>query len=333
MDLMRGRQALPVPYPETVVTVGFFDGVHRGHQAVLGRTVGAGRDRGVPSVAVTFDRHPRKVLTPGEAPRLLTTLERKASLIEALGIDALVVLEFDQEFAAWPPEDFVQRVLAEGLHAGHAVIGANFTFGHKAMGNLATLHELGPGYGFTVEGVTLLTLGGRRISSSSIREALAAGDLAWPREALGRRFLLDGVVTKGAGRGAGLGYPTANLEVEPQMLLPAEGVYAGRAFVGASAQVRGSAQNESHSVQSPARTPDTPAPGYPAAINVGTNPTFGGEPLHVEAFLLDFDQDVRGRPMALEFWERLRDEERFDSPEALSRQIGEDVRRTREAVG
>jgi riboflavin kinase / FMN adenylyltransferase len=305
MEVLHGMRSLRAT-EATAVTIGFFDGVHRGHQAVIRRTVDVARDRGLEAVAVTFDRHPREVLTPGEAPPLLTTLERKASLIAELGVEALAVLEFTHEFSTWSPEAFVERILVAGLRTEHAVIGSNFTFGHRAMGNLQVLTALGDRRGFSVEGMALLRLQGRPVSSSSIREALMAGDLEWPHAALGRRFVVDGKVTAGAGRGAGLGFPTANLEVPPRMLLPAEGVYAGKVSL---------ADRE-----------------YAAAINVGTNPTFGGEPMHVEAFLLGFDGDLRGRPMAVEFWSRLREEIRFESPEALAEQIAQDVERTRELV-
>jgi len=314
MDLFMGLGSLPLHNDGTVVTVGFFDGVHRGHQAVLRRTLEVARRGGLPAVGITFDRHPREILTPGQEPLLLTTLERKAALIEALGIDALVVLEFTEEFSRWPPKEFVRRVLVEGTGIRHAVIGSNFTFGHKAMGNLAVLTDLGAENGFTVEGVGLIRIDGRRVSSSSIRGALAEGDLGWPGEALGRRYAVDGIVTAGAGRGSGLGFPTANLATPARMLLPAEGVYAGKAYPG------GPAAGSAH------------AAGHVAAINVGTNPTFGAEPKHVEAYLLDFEGDLRGRPLSVEFWERLREERRFESPEDLARQIKDDVERTRAIV-
>ncbi|MDP8956089.1 MAG: bifunctional riboflavin kinase/FAD synthetase [Actinomycetota bacterium] len=306
MEVVRGIDSGALPFEKSAVTIGFFDGVHRGHQAVIGRAVQAADGDGLTPVAVTFDRHPREVLTPGNVPPLLTTLERKSALIEELGVDVLVVLEFTEDFSRWSPEEFVAKALVERLKIAHALVGSNFTFGHKAKGNLAVLTELGAWYGFTVEGVPLFTIDGRPVSSSSIRTALLEGDLAWPTLALGRRFIVDGRVVRGAGRGAGLGFPTANLEVDPQMLLPAEGVYAGKAIVGG-------------------RT-------YVAAINVGTNPTFGSEPLHAEAFLLDFGGDVLGEPITLEFWERLRDEVRFDSGDDLARQIQEDVERTRSLV-
>jgi riboflavin kinase / FMN adenylyltransferase len=307
VDLVRGVGGLPLQAGGTAGTVGFFDGVHRGHRAVIRRTVDVARDRGLTPVAVTFDRHPREVISPGTAPQLLTTLERKAELIEALGIGALVVLEFDEAFSRWPAERFIERVLAAGLEARHLVVGANFTFGFKALGTIRTLVEQGPAHGFTAEGMSLLTVGGRRVSSTSIREALAEGDLAWPETALGRRYAVDGRVIRGAGRGADLGWPTANLEIGPRMLMPKDGVYAGLARLAAG-------------------------PEHVAAINIGTNPTFGAEPLHLEAYLLDFEGDLLGEAMSIEFWARLRDEAAFETPHALSAQIAEDVKRTAELV-
>ena len=306
MEVIRGVEALPLPPEPAAVTIGMFDGVHIGHQAVIGRTVEVARERGIVSVATTFDRHPREVLTHGHEPRLLTTLERKISLIEALGVDILLVLQFTLEFSKTSPRDFVERFLVESVHAAHVVLGANFRFGHRAQGDLAYLHEAGPQHGFTAEAVDILELEGRRVSSSSIREALASGDLTWPRTALGRRFGVDGRVVRGAGRGTGLGFPTANLETHPRIQLPAVGVYAGVGLSDAGRHV--------------------------AAINVGSNPTFGEEPVHVEAFLLDFDGDLSGAKMTVEFWERLRDEVRFDTTEELTRQIAEDVKQTRAIV-
>jgi riboflavin kinase/FMN adenylyltransferase len=303
---MSGLGTLPLDLGRTVVTVGFFDGVHLGHRAVLATTVAAARDRGVPGVAVTFDRHPREVITPGREPRLLTTVERKAQLIEATGIDVLLVLEFTEAFSQWPAERFMAEVLRDGLHAEHAVMGASFTFGHRALGNVDRLIAEGGAYGFTAERVELLALGERTVSSSSIREALADGDLDWPRRALGHRFVLDGTVVGGAGRGHGLGYPTANLRTWPRLLLPGQGIYAGRVGVDGTRHV--------------------------AAIDVGTNPTFGTEPLHVESFLLDFEGDLLGREMSVEFWAYLRPEVRFETPDELVAAMDDDVRRTRELV-
>jgi len=303
MQIVRGLDALPLDPQACVVTVGFFDGVHLGHREVIRRTVDAAAGRGMRSVAVTFDRHPREILTPGSEPRLLTTVERRAELIAGCGIDVLVVLAFDRDFSVIPAERFVADVLVGGIHAVHAVVGANFTFGYRATGNVENLPDLGRPHGLTCEGVPLVEIDGRRVSSTSVREALAAGDLSWPLLALGHRFILDGEVVTGHGRGRGLGFPTANLRTWPRLLLPGQGIYAGVAEHGDRR--------------------------YRAAIDVGTNPTFGVEPLHVESFLLDFEgDDLPGEPLAVEFWARLRDEIRYDSVDELVAAIAADVERT-----
>jgi riboflavin kinase / FMN adenylyltransferase len=220
----------------------------------------------------------------------------------------LVVLDFTKEFSMISAEDFVRDVLVGGLHAVHARVGANFTFGHRAAGNVETLREVGEPLGMTADEVGLFAIDGRVVSSSSTREALAAGDLGWPHTALGRRYAVDGEVVSGAGRGKGLGYPTANLRTWPRLLLPGQGIYAGVAELGDGGR-------------------------YVAAIDVGTNPTFGTEPLHVEAFLLDFpDDELRGDTLSIEFWERLRDEVKFESVDELVAAIAQDVERTRLAV-
>jgi riboflavin kinase/FMN adenylyltransferase len=304
MDVLRGLESLPGQVDPAVVTVGFFDGVHLGHQAVFRRTVEVAAERGLTPVAVTFDRHPREVIRPGSEPRLLTTIERKASLIKETGIETLVILPFTEEFSRWTAQEFIDRVLVQGLSAAHVAIGANFTFGYRAAGNIETLRDVDD---FSAEAVDLVELDGRTVSSSSIRQSLAGGDLEWPKRSLGRRFVVDGQVISGAGRGTGLGFPTANLRTWPRSLLPGNGIYAGRA--------------------------EFKEQWYTAAISVGTNPTFGTEPLHVEAYLLDFDGDVRGEHLGVEFWERLRDEEKYESPDALVDQIDDDVQRTRAIVG
>lgn len=305
MDVIQGTSSLPLE-GESAITIGFFDGVHRGHQAVIKRVVDVARQRDLRSVVVTFDRHPLQTLSPGKVPPLLTTLKRKASYIEELGADVLFVLEFNEGVSRWPPEEFVDRVLVQGLKTRHVSIGTNFTFGHKAAGNFQVLADLGVARDFKVEPVAIFKVDGRPVSSTSIREALAEGDLDWPERALGRRYIVEGHVVTGAGRGRGLGWPTANLRTPDGILLPGRGVYACRATVDGSTTA--------------------------AAVNIGINPTFGGEPLHLEAHLLDFDEDIVGRVLAIEFWKRLRDEQRFDSAEALTKQIEQDVQHTRELV-
>ena len=307
MDVLHGLDALPLDDRPSVATVGFFDGVHRGHQAVLDRVRAEARARDMRSVAVTFDRHPREVLTPGREPRLMTTVERRAELIAACGIDMLVVLPFDRDFSMVRADAFVADILVGGVHAVHAAMGANFTFGFKALGTMENLSQLGRPFGLTSEAVPLVEIEGRTVSSTSIRQALAAGDLVWPREALGRRFVLDGEVVTGHGRGKGLGYPTANLRTWPRLLLPGQGIYAG------IAEHRGLR--------------------YRTAFDVGTNPTFGVEPLHVEAFLLDYEgRDLPGEPLSIEFWARVRDEQKYDDIEALVAAIARDVALARDLV-
>jgi riboflavin kinase/FMN adenylyltransferase len=307
MDVRHGLDALPLDDRPSVATVGFFDGVHLGHQAVFDRVRAEARSRDLRSVAVTFDRHPREVLTPGREPRLMTTVERRAELIAARGIDVLVVLPFDRDFSMVPADAFVADILVGGVHAVHAAMGANFTFGFKALGTMENLSQLGRPFGLTSEAVPLVEIDGRTVSSTSIREALAAGDLAWPQEALGRRFVLDGEVVTGHGRGKGLGYPTANLRTWPRLLLPGQGIYVGIA------------EHRGHR--------------YRTAFDVGTNPTFGVEPLHVEAFLLDYEgRDLPGEPLSIEFWARVRDEEKYDDIDALVAAIARDVALARDLV-
>jgi riboflavin kinase / FMN adenylyltransferase len=308
MDIVRGLEALPLADGPSVATIGFFDGVHLGHRSLLSRTVDAAREREARSVAVTFDRHPREILTPGQEPRLLTSIERKASLIASCGIDVLVVLEFTESFSRIAAEDFVRDVLIHGIHAEDVRVGPDFNFGHRAAGSIATIREVGGPLGVTADEVEPFELDGRVASSSSIRAALSEGDLGWPKRALGRAYAVDGEVVSGAGRGKGLGYPTANLRTWPRLLLPGQGIYAGMAELFDGSR-------------------------YPAAIDVGTNPTFGVEPLHVEAFLIDFpDVELRGQQLSVEFWERLRDEVKFDSVDELVAAITDDVERTRSVV-
>jgi riboflavin kinase / FMN adenylyltransferase len=305
MDVVQGSRSLPIE-GQSSATIGVYDGVHAGHREVIGRAVAVARERGLRAVTVTFDRHPLETLSPGKTPQLLTTPRRKAELIEGLGVDVLFVLEFTEDVSRWSPEEFVERVLVRGLRCRHVAVGANFTFGHRAAGTVATLAGLGAVHGFTTEGAETVAVGGRRVSSSSIRDALSAGDLGWPELALGRRYSVEGTVVPGAGRGRDLGFPTANLRTPLAILLPGRGVYAGRAMAGDVS--------------------------WPAAINVGVNPTFGGEPLHLEAYLLDFEGDLLGTVLTVEFWARLRDEVAFDGPAELSRQIGLDVEATRRLV-
>jgi riboflavin kinase / FMN adenylyltransferase len=295
-----------VPGP-SVVTVGNFDGVHRGHRVLLRRATDAAHDAGARSVAVTFDPHPAAVLRPGTQPAAITSLEeRTAALLEA-GIDLVLVLPFTRELSSLTPEAFVREVLVDGLQAMRVIVGTNFRFGHRAAGDVVTLAEAGADHGFGVEAVTLLELDGAPISSSELRRRIAEdGDLAWANAALGRPFSLAGEVVRGDQRGRTIGFPTANIEVGADRLLPANGVYAGLATVGEHR--------------------------YAAVTNVGTRPTFDGEGVTVEVHLLDTDVDLYDQHLEVSFLHRLRGEQRFDGIDALRDQIARDAAEARGLV-
>jgi riboflavin kinase / FMN adenylyltransferase len=295
-EVVRGLDAV-VP-AESVVTIGNFDGVHRGHRVLLRRATDAGRNLEVRSVAVTFDPHPAVVLRPELAPPALQDTEDRIAALAATGVDLVVVVPFTPELAALEPRAFVARVLHARLHAVRVIVGTNFRFGHRAAGGLVTLVEAGDEHGFDVEAVTLLDLDGDPISSTAIRERLAAGDLDWPTRALGRPHVVTGTVVPGDGRGRTIGVPTANLDVAAGVLVPGDGVYAGHLTVAGTR--------------------------HDAAINVGVRPTFAAG-RSVEAHVLDAELDLYGREVAISFLHRLRGEQRFDRPEELVAQIRADL--------
>jgi riboflavin kinase / FMN adenylyltransferase len=309
-----GLDDVPSDWAGCVATIGVFDGVHRGHQRVVARAGQVARDRGLPLVVITFDPHPDEVVRPGPHPASLTSERRLAQLLAGLGADALLVLPFTVEFSRLSPDEFVRIVLAERLHAAAVVVGGDFRFGHKAAGDVPLLAQLGEKYDFTAEGVPLLVADGVTMSSTSIRERLAAGDVAGAAALLGRLHRVEGVVVRGHMRGRALGFPTANLEIPPHMAIPADGVYAGALI---SLDLDG-----------------TEVTRWPAAISVGTNPTFGGSDRTVEAYALDRDDlDLYGTHAAIEFTARLRGNDKFDSVDALVTQMREDVIQARALTG
>jgi riboflavin kinase / FMN adenylyltransferase len=295
-EVVHGLDAV-VP-AESVVTIGNFDGVHRGHRVLLRRATDTGRHLEVRSVAVTFDPHPAAVLRPELAPLALQRTEDRIAALAATGVDQVVVVPFTRELAALEPRAFVARVLHARLHAVRVIVGTNFRFGHRAAGDLVTLVEEGEEHGFDVEAVTLLDLDGVAISSTAIRERLAAGELDWPTRALGRPHVVVGTVVPGDGRGRTIGVPTANLDVAAGVLVPGDGVYAGHLEVDGTR--------------------------HDAAINVGVRPTFAAG-RSVEAHVLDATLDLYDREVAVSFLHRLRGEQRFDGPEALVAQIRTDL--------
>lgn len=281
------------------VAVGTFDGVHLGHREVI---------RGADTV-LTFDPHPQSVVAPGSAPRLLTTIDRKAELVAGLGVEELVIIPFDGDFAARSAQDFVDHVLVETLQATHVSVGENFRFGHKAQGDTAML-QADPRFATTVH--QLLEAEGEVVSSSHIRGLVLAGDVKQSGRLLGEPFQVIGEVAHGDKRGRTLGYPTANLVPDARYVTPGHGVYACRAGIYG---------------------PDAQA-WFAAAVNVGVRPQFvTGRGELIEAYLLDFEGDIYGRQLRIEFLERLRGERRFDSVEALVEQMGRDVDQARGIAG
>ncbi|MFI6979451.1 bifunctional riboflavin kinase/FAD synthetase [Embleya sp. NPDC050154] len=307
MQRWRGLADVPSDWGRSVVTIGSYDGVHRGHQRTIGRAVAIGRERGLPVVVVTFDPHPSEVVRPGSHPPLLTPHHRRAQLMADLGVDAVLVVPFTLELSRQSAVDFVRQVLVDTLRAAVVVEGRNFRFGHKATGNVALLEELGVANDFSVVEPELFVSGDVTFSSTVVRARVAEGDVAGAAELLGRPHRVEGVVVRGDQRGRELGYPTANLEVLPYTAIPADGVYAGWLVIDGE--------------------------GLPAAISIGTNPTFDGTERRVEAYALDrTDLDLYGTHVAVDFLEYLRGTERFDSIDDLLEHMARDVKRARELI-
>lgn len=311
MRIWRRVRDVPADLGPTVVTIGNFDGVHLGHQTVLRRAREEAATAGVDQVVVvTFDPHPIAVLRPEHAPPTLTTIETRSELLADAGADCALVVPFDREIAAWSPEQFVDRIVVGPLRAAVVVVGANFRFGAKAAGDLGTLRDLGHDRGFTVVGVELD--GGPQVwSSTYVRNCLAAGDVDGAADALGRPFTVRGTVIAGDRRGRDLGFPTANVPTAGMKAAPADGVYAGWL-----------------------RRLDT-GERFPAAISVGTNPTFDGDrQRRVEAFAIDAgDLDLYDVEAEVAFVAWIRGMARFDGLESLVAQMNSDVARCREVLG
>ncbi|GGY01645.1 bifunctional riboflavin kinase/FAD synthetase [Streptomyces minutiscleroticus] len=311
MQRWRGLEDIPQDWGRSVVTIGSYDGVHRGHQLIIRHAVERARELGLPCVVVTFDPHPSEVVRPGSHPPLLAPHHRRAELMAGLGVDAVLVLPFTKEFSKLSPADFVVKVLVDKLHARLVVEGPNFRFGHRAAGNVGFLAEQGGTYDFEVDVVDLYESGeaggGEPFSSTLTRRLVAEGDVAGAREILGRPHRVEGIVVRGAQRGRELGYPTANVETLPHTAVPADGVYAGLLH----------AQGET----------------MPAAISVGTNPQFDGVERTVEAYAIDrVGLDLYGLHVAVDFLAFVRGQARFDSVEALLEAMAEDVKRCREIL-
>ena len=304
---MRVHEELPDTPPDrsTILTIGVFDGVHRGHQHLLKRVVEEASREGMLSGVLTFVNHPRSVLVPDTCISYITSVEDRLTLLKEAGIDMVIPLHFDMELSRLRAHEFT-GLLQERLRMAGLVMGYNFAMGYKREGTPETLATIGNEQGFFVNVVDAVSVEGGRVSSTVIRNSVTAGDVAGASELLGRPFSLCGKVVVGDGRGKTLGFPTANLDYSEDRLVPGNGVYATWACVGDDR--------------------------YMAATNVGVRPTFGENERAVEAFLLDFDGDLYGKDVTLEFVGRLRDELRFESAEALVTQMHVDVEQARETL-
>ncbi|MFC8263792.1 bifunctional riboflavin kinase/FAD synthetase [Streptomyces sp. NPDC057291] len=311
MQRWRGLEDIPQDWGRSVVTIGSYDGVHRGHQLIIGRAVDRARELGVPSVVVTFDPHPSEVVRPGSHPPLLAPHHRRAELMAELGVDALLILPFTTEFSKLAPADFIVKVLVDKLHAQLVIEGPNFRFGHKAAGNVQLLTEFGATYDYSVELIDLYVSGeaggGEPFSSTLTRRLVAEGDVAGAAEILGRPHRVEGIVVRGAQRGREMGFPTANVETLPHTAIPADGVYAG--WLNANGET------------------------MPAAISVGTNPQFDGTERTVEAYAIDrVGLDLYGLHVSVDFLAYVRGMAKFDSLDDLLVAIAADVKRASELV-
>lgn len=299
MELIRGRHNLHPRHRGCVLTIGNFDGVHQGHRAVIRQLVQTGRERGLPSVAMVFEPQPQEFFTPARAPARLTRLREKLQLLAAAGLDRVLCLRFNHALAQLSPAAFISELLVQGLGVAHIVIGDDFRFGQHGAGHIGLLQQAGVDYGFSVARHDTFELHGRRISSSRIRAALAAGAFAEVADLLGRPYRLCGRVGHGDRLGRTIGFPTANLALH-RRVSPLTGVFA--------VQVHGLAAR--------------PLAGM---ANVGSRPTVGGSRPRLEVHIFDFNQSCYGQLIEVEFHHKLRDEQRFESLAALTRQLHHDA--------
>lgn len=316
VQIVRDTTACPDLGRGTAVTIGAYDGLHLGHRSVIDQVRSVSAGRGLASALVTFDRHPAAVVRPESAPLLLCDLDQKLELLESTGIDLVVVVTFDAARASETAEDFVREVLVDCLRAEAVIVGEDFHFGKGRGGNVELLERMGPDLGFDVQGISLVdetgqpAAGHNRVSSTSIRRALAAGELAPATAMLGRHHEVRGVVAHGDERGRELGFPTANVSVPGSIQLPADGIYAGW-FERADGTV------------------------WSAAISLGRRPTFyeTADASLLEAHLLDFEGDLYDERVAVRFVERLRGEEKFDGIDGLIEQMRRDCADARNVLG
>lgn len=319
MRVVQGSETLSAPLSGSVLTAGNFDGLHVGHRAIMDTVTGRAHALGGAAVVYTFEPHPRKVLQPDRAPRLLTTLEQKLELLEAVGVDVVIVEPFTTDFARFPAERFVREILHGRIAPREVYVGYDFRYGRDREGSMRTLTELGPHLGFSVTIIPEVMVGERDVNSTRIRELLAEADVEQAAELLDRAYTVRGRVTEGDRRGRTIGFPTLNLATENE-ILPARGVYAGHVrFLDAAQEEGGHPPRDS---------------AWPAVTNVGKRPTFKrDDQVLAEAHLLDFEGDAYGRRIEITFERFLRSERTFDGVDALRHQIGLDADAAREALG
>jgi len=306
MHVIRNLDAFPIAARGGAVSIGNFDGVHRGHVAIVRRLLERAEAVGGPAIVFTFDPHPVRLLRPEQSPPPLTWTERKAELLAAQGVDWIVAYPTNEALLELSAVAFFDKIVRGALAAKALVEGPNFFFGHNREGNVGRLDELARTAGISLDVVQPVEVGGAIVSSSRVRELVRLGNVEQARELLSAPYRIRGLVTHGAGRGAKIGFPTANLS-GVDTLLPALGVYAGRAWVNTAGR------------------PEADRQCYPAAINLGPSPTFGDAMVRVEVHLLDFNDSLYGQPLEVDFLARLRDIRPFDSPAALVDQLRHDI--------
>jgi riboflavin kinase/FMN adenylyltransferase len=287
---------------DTLLTIGVFDGVHPGHKHLLAQLTRLARKLGIASMVVTFRNHPQEVLPPQHSLPLLTSYEQRVELLKEEGVDEVIGLTFTPHLAQFSPEEFL-GLLKKYLRMRGLVVGPDFALGRNREGDVNTLTQLGKAQDFSVTVVSPLEIGGEVVSSTAIREALAEGDMKRVQRLLGRPFSIRGEVVAGSGRGAKLGFPTANVNTGVALAMPPQGVYVSRAHVA--------------------------GPSYPALTNIGVAPTFGGNQRTVEVHIIDYDDDLYGKEISVDLINRLRGEKKFETPEALKKQMAEDLRQGR----
>lgn len=303
MELIRGLQNIRPEHRGCVATIGNFDGVHLGHQAVIGELAEEGQDLGLPTLIMTFEPQPMEVFKPNDAPARLTRLREKLRALSRFAVDRVLCVQFNERFASITADEFVKQILVDGLGIKHLVVGGDFRYGKGRLGDLESLKSAGSKYGFEVASMRTFSIDNQRVSSTRVREALVDGNLVEAEKLLGRPYRMCGRVAHGDKIGRTLGIPTANIHLH-RNVSPVQGIYVVEVY-GVDSRP------------------------WPGVASVGTRPTVGGTRALLEVYLLDFDEEIYGRHLNVDFLHKIRDEEKFDSLEILKEKILEDIKNTR----